>query len=90
MQSTFRAAFAIIVVAALLAACGGDDHVDANGGGTTARTTDLPDSALQSSAGLVAYLNDLIANSTNSTAEPILVGDAVLPTSDTTEPVGIN
>ncbi len=61
-----------------LAGCGG-------GSGKKARTTDVPQSAQQSVGGLVAYINQLIATGTNDTSEPILVGDAVLPTDDTAE-----
>ncbi len=63
-----------------LAGCGGGS------GKKAARTTDVPQSAQQSVGGLVAYINQLIATGTNDTSEPILVGDAVLPTDDTVEP----
>ncbi len=66
-----------------LAACGSSDNDDAP---PVARTTDVPASAQQSVGGLIAYINELIATMTNDTSEPILVGDATLPTSDTTEP----
>jgi hypothetical protein len=45
----------------------------------------VPASALQSVSGLLAYMNDLIANHTNETSQPVFLGDATLPTSDTTE-----
>jgi hypothetical protein len=66
-----------------LGACGG------GGGGsavTATRTTDVPDTAQQSSGGFIAFLSDLIANHTDGTSEPLLVGDAKAPTDDTSEP----
>ena len=47
-------------------------------------TTDVPSSATANSAGLVTFVNSQIGLS-SETGEPILVGDAVLPTDDTTE-----
>ena len=47
-------------------------------------TTDVPSSATANSAGLVTFVNSQVALS-SETGEPILVGDAVLPTDDTTE-----
>ena len=47
-------------------------------------TTDIPSSATANSAGLVTFVNSQIGLSSD-TGEPILVGDAVLPTDDTTE-----
>lgn len=69
-----------------LAACGGggDGNVE-----TAARTTDVPDSAQQSPGGFIAFLNDLINNHTDSTSEPLLVGDARPPTDDTSEPAAL-
>ena len=80
-----RHAVLALCASAALAACG-----DSGGGGgvgaDAGRTSDVPASAQQSVAGLIAFLNDLIANSTNETGLPILLGDATLPTSDTIEP----
>ena len=50
--------------------------------------SEVPSSASSSSAGAVAFARQLAATS-NDTAEPIRVGDAMLATSDTDEPVGI-
>lgn len=73
-----RASIAMVMTAAVLTACGG------GGGSRAAATTDVPASAQQSSAGLLAYISELIGM-TSETSEPILVGDAVLPVDDTTE-----
>ena len=70
--------------AALLAACGG-------GGGSgapvdpVASGTDIPVSATTSSAGAFTFVND-VASTTDNTAEPLVVGDATLATSETDEP----
>jgi len=69
-----------------LAACGSSSsNDDAPPPPPVARTTDVPDSAQQSVTGLIAYLNDFIATMTSGTSEPILLGNATLPTSDTIE-----
>jgi hypothetical protein len=77
-----------IAAAAMLAtACGGG-----SGGDTAVVNTDppvagteVPVSATTSSAGAMAFMKSLAATSDN-TANPIVVGDAVLATSDTDEP----
>lgn len=66
-----------------LAACGGGGG---SGDSPAVRTTDVPLSAQQSVGGLIDYIKQLIATGTNDASEPILVGDAVLPTDDTAEP----
>jgi hypothetical protein len=77
-------AFAAVTAALTLAGCGGG-----GGGGDTPApagpTSDVPQSALQDAAGLVAYLNQLISGSTNSTGEPALLGNVTLPVDNTTE-----
>ena len=91
-----RHALSALCAAAALTACGGDGGDGGGGGGATGATgaatgeasrrgTDVPASALQSVSGLLAYMNDLIANSTNETGQPVLLGDGTLPMSDTTE-----
>lgn len=71
--------------ALILAACGG------GGGGSPAPTdpvasgSDIPTSATTSSAGAFTYVNSL-ASSSDNTAEPVVVGDVTLATSDTDEP----
>ncbi|AEG93691.1 hypothetical protein [Ramlibacter tataouinensis] len=78
---------------ALLGACGGDgddDNAGTGGGGTTTTSSnELPVSATASSSGLIAYLNELIANRTDETSEPIRLGNAVLPTDDAAEPAAV-
>lgn len=80
---------------ALLAGCSGSDSVVADTSTpatvtppvvTTpaAPTTDVPTSATASIPGLIAYLQQLIAG-TSDTTDPILVGTAVLPTDESTE-----
>jgi hypothetical protein len=67
----------------LLAACGGG-----GGGGNNdplVSGTDVPTSATTSSAGAFAFGQSVAATSDNS-AEPLVLGDAVLATSETDEP----
>ncbi len=97
-RTSLRAALLASCTAALLAGCGsgGDD----DGGSTTTTTTtttttpsntgSLPSSALSSVEGLIAYMKALIASNTDSTSEPVALGDAVLPTSNTTEAITLN
>jgi hypothetical protein len=76
-----------IALSAVLGACGssgGDD--DAPPAPSPGTGSDVPSSALESVAGLLAYVNELIAG-TSETSEPVRVGDVTLPVSDTTEPV---
>lgn len=71
--------------ALMLAACGG------GGGGSPAPTdpvvsgTEIPTTATTSSAGAFTYVNSLASGSDN-TAEPVVVGDVTLATSETDEP----
>jgi ABC-type glycerol-3-phosphate transport system substrate-binding protein len=67
--------------ALLLAACGSSDNGPAT---PAAAATDIPASAAQDSAGLLAFVNGQIGASSD-TGEPIVIGDAVLPTDETTE-----
>lgn len=83
--TTLRAVFTAAAGALLLAACGG-------GGGTAPVSTappgagsEVPASAMSSSAGAVAFVK-AVAATRDDTAEPVTVGDAVLATSDTDEP----
>ncbi len=81
-----RYALVALAVAASLGGCGGGgDGGDSGPAPAPERTTDVPASARQSVSGLLAYMNELIGM-TSSTSEPILVGDAVLPTDDAAEP----
>jgi hypothetical protein len=72
-----------------LAGCGGGggDSNGSTGGSPGAGTSEVPFAASQTVAGLVSYLNDLIATGTNGTSEPVVLGDVVLPTSETSEPL---
>lgn len=88
--STLRLVPAAALLALALAGCGGGDDGGGGGGSTTTTTTfapgsEVPNSALQSVSGLLAFLNELISGRTNDTGEPVLLGNVVLPTSDTTE-----
>ena len=72
--------------ALLVTACGGGD----GGSGTpvagepTVPGSDVPVSATTSSAGALAFVKSVAATS-NDTASPIMVGDAVLASSETDE-----
>ena len=79
-----------LAVAAAVSACGSGGGGGGGGGAAPppVATTDVPASAQQSVSGLIAFMNGLIA-STSETSEPILVGDAVLPVDDTAEPTPI-
>ncbi len=74
---------------ALLAACGGG-----GGGGSSAPVdpvvggSDIPVSATTSSAGAFTFVNG-VASAPDNTAEPLVVGDATLATSETDEPDAI-
>jgi hypothetical protein len=77
----------IAVAAAMLAtACGGGsgDSAAVNTDPSVAGS-EVPVSATTSSAGAMAFMKQLAATSDN-TATPIVVGDAVLATSDTDDP----
>jgi hypothetical protein len=73
-------------LALLLAACGG-------GGGGAAIVSDplaeVPDSASQSSAGMVAYI-DVLASMPSETHEPVAVDNFNPPRPDDTEPEPVN
>ncbi len=79
-----------LVVAAALSACGGGDSggggVAAGGSAQGGASGGIPASATQSVAGLMAFMNQLVASS-SETSDPVLLGDAVLPIDDTTDVV---
>lgn len=88
--SRLKVVLSASVAVAALAGCGSSGD-DGPSGGTTppppaAATSDVPLAAQSSVSDLIAYIRGLIANNTNETGSPILVGDAVLPTSETAEP----
>lgn len=70
----------------LLAACGDGSSLPAPiTPPTMTMTTEIPASATTSSAGAFTFVN-LVASTSQDTAEPLLDGDSVLATSDTDEP----
>ena len=80
-----HAILALGAMALVVAGCGSSSSDDAAAPVTPpVATTDVPSSATANSAGLVTFVNAQIGASSD-TGEPILVGDAVLPTDDTTE-----
>ena len=86
LTSSRNALGAVAAAAMLLAACGGGD-----GGGSPVATdplvpaSDVPQSATTRSAAALAFVKRVAATSDNSAA-PLTVGDAVLASSDTDEP----
>ena len=77
-----RNAASLAASSLLLSACGGGG----SGAAPVANNgTDVPQSAMTSSAGAIAFMKGVAASSSD-TAEPLRVGDAVLATSDTDEP----
>jgi hypothetical protein len=84
MQHSFhRACAAAAAAAVLLAACGGGE--DGGGGSGGNGGSEVPASALASVPGLIAYMQALIAG-TSDTARPVILGDVVLPVDDTSAP----
>ena len=88
MKSTnLKTAFCVLSAAALVAGCSGGSGDDAAPPPTA--NTGVPASAQENAGGLVAYVRQLIgANS--ETSEPVLIGDAVLPVDDRSEPAPLN
>ena len=85
LNFNLRARFMALVMTGAVASCGG-------GGGESdvaapapraSSASGIPASASQSVDGLVAFVTRLIDTMTNDTSEPILLGDTVLPVSDT-------
>jgi hypothetical protein len=82
---TSRRTAAILATAAtLLAGCGGGG-AGAPSADPVAEGHDVPQSAMTSSAGAFAFVKSVAASS-DDTAAPLRVGDAVLATSETDEP----
>ncbi len=82
MRNSIRLALAALVAGLALAGCGSSSD---SSSASSSSASEVPQSAQDSIAGLVAYLNDLIANNTNSTSEPVRLGDVALPTSETSD-----
>jgi hypothetical protein len=80
-----RSAVTLAIAGMLLAACGGGGGDDGGPQDPAIAGTDVPTSATTSSAGALAFVKSVAATSSD-TAEPLVVGDAVLATSDTDEP----
>ena len=70
---------------AALTACGGGGGGGQTPAPGTGGNSSVPDSALSSIGGLTDYIKQLIGM-TSDTSEPVAVGDAKLPTSETSEP----
>jgi hypothetical protein len=81
-----RTAISVAATSLLLTACGGGGSGSDSGATPAAdEGTDVPQSAMTSSAGALAFMKSVAASSDN-TASPLRVGNAVLGTSDTDEP----
>ena len=75
---------ASVAVAAMLSGCWGDDDDD-----TPAVTSQVPDSASQSSAGFIAYLQALVVADAD-TLEPVDTGSVTVPVDDASDPAPVN
>ena len=76
----------------VVAGCGGGggDHGSGNSGGngSVANSGSIPASATSSNDGFIAYMKSIIAGS-SETSQPVLLGDAVAPVSETATPSGL-
>lgn len=85
-------ALAAAVGLAMLPACGGGDGDGSGGSGgpgdPVVGGTEVPQSATTSAAGAFAFVASVAANASDS-SEPLIVGDAVLATSDSDEPAAL-
>ena len=75
----------LVAIAVLATACGGGDGGDPAPPTPPAPASDVPQSAMSSSSGATAFVKGVAATSDNSAA-PLTVGDAVLAVSETDEP----
>lgn len=79
----------LVAAVALLVACGGTTDLFKTGSTSGPAVagfvegTDVPLSATTSAAGATAFANSLVAAGTSETADPLVLGDAVLASSDT-------
>lgn len=84
----------VATLAALLvvAGCGGGggDHGSSAGSGNGSGSTSgsIPASATTSGDSFIAYMKSIIAGS-SETSQPVLLGDAVAPVSETATPSGL-
>jgi hypothetical protein len=86
LRMKLQGATALVFMVLALAGCGGGG----NGGepanaGATGFGSQVPGSAQQSVGGLIAFLKELMGE-TSGTTEPVVLGNATLPTDDTSEP----
>ena len=72
-----------LLMTAAVAACGGGGGSDVAAPPPPTSQSGIPASALDSVDGLIAFMNQLIDTGTNDTSEPILLGESVLPVTDT-------
>jgi outer membrane murein-binding lipoprotein Lpp len=78
MKMTFKLLSAAVLTSAFLAGCGG--------GGGDAPVAQTPSNSVNA---LVAFVQDLIATSTNETGEPIDINSRTFAADDTAEPSAI-
>jgi hypothetical protein len=76
---------ASVVMAVVLSGCFGGDYDNS----APAVTSQVPDSASQSSAGFIAYLEALVVSDADM-LEPVDTSSVTPPADDTSEPVAIN
>lgn len=82
---------ALCGVVLALAGCGGgngDSGYAGDNGGSGGGSTSLPTSATASVDSFIAYMKVLVG-STDDTGNPVSLGDATIPGSDTASPVGL-
>ena len=84
-RSIFSLTATASACALLLAACGGGGGGDAMPADPLVSGTDVPQSATQSSAGAFIFVSGVAASS-SETAQPLVLGDVTLATSETEEP----
>ena len=88
-HANLRLALALLVMATTLGACGGggssQDIAAPAPAPAPAPSTDMPRSAQDSLGGLMAFMKQLIADTSDAGA-PVALGDAALPTEDSAEP----
>lgn len=78
-------AFAAAASVLVLAGCGGGGESAGVATDTPPVGSEVPSSAISTSAGAVAFVKT-VASFSDNTAAPLVLGDATLATSDTDEP----
>lgn len=95
LRIQLQGAVALALTVLALAGCGGGGGGGGGGGagpgpaGAVPAGSQVPGSAQQSVGGLMAYLKELMAQ-TSDTTEPVVLGNAVLPTEDTSAAEPLN